>query len=173
MLIAFSLSQIEALGTAGLAAMADELSAAQAANAPEVPLSMQEALPIPDLASVSLIPVQSVSNTGTFSQCALSTEQEQQLASLPFSLHVINIPSAFVRLSCVLDCSVLTAQQQLLVPLLLEAWFESPVIRDGVTWSHSQVLLCVDSNVIIIFYFDCSLTIVCPTGYRCVANRHG
>jgi hypothetical protein len=151
--------QVASLGAEGLTAAAALLSSSQAANAPEVPLEMQLRVPIPDSANVPLIAVQTACNdkmatsaaaaaapsplasTATSSSTpivddssrtlSLSASHVQALNQLPFAIQFDHIPSAFVNLTAHLDTSTLSNEQRLYLPLLLDVWFETSLLRQS------------------------------------------
>ena len=51
--------------------------------------------------------------------------------NLPFKMQVEDVNSSFVQMYVFLDTKGLTVRQKELLPLLLDMWFESPVMKEG------------------------------------------
>lgn len=75
-------------------------------------------------------------------------------SGLPFKIHIDDVNSNFVQLSLFLDTTSLTRRQRRFLPLLLDLWLASPLLKDGkevpieaVVKRRTKTLLYLDNTL--------------------------
>ncbi|EJU02584.1 hypothetical protein DACRYDRAFT_21645 [Dacryopinax primogenitus] len=143
-------SQREKLGPEGLAQREKELAASIEANDKAIPSEMLSCFPLPDLSSVSWIPVQTAQNDptkgGLYAPKPSDTERllQSDATTLPYFVEFDHVKSNFVTVCAYLSTADLPNELRNYVPLHLSSFFSLPIIRDGVEVPYDKVVNHLD-----------------------------
>lgn len=121
-------TQRNSLGSEGLADKADELAAALEHNDRQAPVDLIMSVPIPDINSISYHSIQRYCNRGETSGC---DRFPGELERIPVRFQLDDVKTQFVYLYALMDTSLVSNEQRLFLPLLMNCLFESPVMRNG------------------------------------------
>ncbi|KAH8988959.1 Metalloenzyme, LuxS/M16 peptidase-like protein [Lactarius akahatsu] len=156
--------QKEALGPEGLARKAKELEEAKAEHDNPIPTEILKSFPVPDVKSISWIPVQSVQQAGTGRKGrAPSVENDVSRhvnadgVPLPFFVQYDHVKSDFVSIHAYLSLSKLPSHLRPYIQPYLSSFFSLPVKRQsGERLSHEEVVDQLDDQTV---SYDVSLGI--------------
>lgn len=149
--------QKEALGPDGLARKAKELEEAKAEHDRPIPTEILKSFPVPDVKSISWIPVQSVQQAGTGRLKGRPASVENDVtrhvnadgASLPFFVQYDHVKSDFVSIHAYLSLSKLPSHLRPYIQAYLSSFFSLPVKRQsGERLSHEQVVDQLDDQTV-------------------------
>ncbi|KAI9445287.1 Metalloenzyme, LuxS/M16 peptidase-like protein [Lactarius indigo] len=148
--------QKETLGPDGLARKARELEEAKAEHDKPIPTEILKSFPVPDVKSISWIPVQSVQQAGTGRKGrAGSVENDVSRhvnadgAPLPFFVQYDHVKSDFVSIHAYLSLSKLPSHLRPYIQPYLSSFFSLPVRRQsGERLSHEEVVDQLDDQTV-------------------------
>ncbi|KDQ20880.1 hypothetical protein BOTBODRAFT_26896 [Botryobasidium botryosum FD-172 SS1] len=140
--------QSERLGPEGLVRLEKELEAAKKENDAPIPAEVLIKFPVPDIKSISWIPVQSVRNDSDKSLVRLTEELEElakhlagDAADLPYFVQFDHVKSEFVSVTAYLSTASLPDRLRPYVAIYLSSFFSLPVVRaDDTKLSHEDVI---------------------------------
>jgi Zn-dependent M16 (insulinase) family peptidase len=145
-------AQQKKLGEEGLKEKQKKLDEAKAENDKEIPTEMLEQFKVPATDSIHFI-----STTTAKSGPALkSGKPDNQFQSLidadpmdvPFFIHFEHIQSNFVQLALLISSEKVPVQLRPLLAVYTEAFFNSPIKRDGKTVSFEQVIVELERDTV-------------------------
>ncbi|KZV65225.1 hypothetical protein PENSPDRAFT_587192 [Peniophora sp. CONT] len=143
--------QRETLGEEGIAKAVKKLEAAKAEHERPIPTEILTSFPIPDVASISWIPVQSVQAPGVGREAckfpsgspadALIAHLSADGQELPFFVQYDHVQSDFVVVTALLSLASLPEALRPHVNVYLAAFFNLPVVRHtGERLGHEKVV---------------------------------
>ncbi|KAI0271378.1 Metalloenzyme, LuxS/M16 peptidase-like protein [Gloeopeniophorella convolvens] len=148
--------QKEALGPEGLAKAVKELEEAKAEHEKPIPSEILKSFPVPDVKSISWIPVQSVQQVGT-GRPGRSKSLDNEVARhinadgspLPFFVQYDHVKSDFVSVHTYLSLAKLPNHLRPYIQPYLAAFFALPVTRQsGERLSHEEVVDQLDDQTV-------------------------
>ncbi|KAH9082169.1 Metalloenzyme, LuxS/M16 peptidase-like protein [Lactarius deliciosus] len=156
--------QKEALGPEGLARKAKELEEAKAEHDKPIPTEILKSFPVPNVKSISWIPVQSVQQAGIGRKGRAPTVENDVSrhvnadgAPLPFFVQYDHVKSDFVSIHAYLSLSKLPSHLRPYIQPYLSSFFSLPVKRQsGERLSHEEVVDQLDDQTV---SYDVSLGI--------------
>lgn len=116
------------LGSEGLATKGEELADALEHNDRQAPLDLIMSVPIPDINSISYHSIQRYCNRGESAECGRFSGD---LERIPVRFQLDDVKTQFVYLYALMDTSLVSDEQRLFLPLLMNCLFESAVLRNG------------------------------------------
>jgi len=148
--------QRESLGPSGIAKAKEELEAAKLEHEKPIPTDILKSFPVPDVKSISWIPVQSVQQRGK-GRNQLDSTGASELAShidkdgspLPFFIEYDHVKSDFVGIHATFSLANLPDRLRPYISTYLSAFFSLPVVRkSGERLSHEQVINKLDDETV-------------------------
>ncbi|KAG9235693.1 zinc metalloprotease [Amylocarpus encephaloides] len=140
------------LGPDALAKLASKLQAATAKNNPSIPDSLFDRFPMPGVESIHLI--ETTTARSGFAK-ALGTKStniqsiiDQSASNNPLFIHFQHVTSNFVRIQILLGASTVATEHRLLLPLLMESFFDTPIVKDGERIEFEEVVKQLDQETI-------------------------
>ncbi|CUA75459.1 putative protein C3H1,02c [Schizosaccharomyces pombe 972h-] [Rhizoctonia solani] len=152
--------QRKKLGPEGLANLEEELNAAKAEHDKPIPPEILTGFPVPDVQSISWIPVQSARNDPFNTNVkkvgsGLQDRLDKDPVELPYFVQYDHIPSDFVTVSAYLSTKSLPDHLRPYISLYLASFFALPVNRpDGTQISHEDMVKKLD-DVTVAYNSDC------------------
>ncbi|KAG6877636.1 hypothetical protein C0993_005345 [Termitomyces sp. T159_Od127] len=149
--------QVERLGPEGLKRAADELEKAKAEHDRPIPTDMLTSFPVPDVKSISWLPVKSLQEIGTGRVTQRSTSSSAELekhitgdgSPLPFFVQYDHVQSDFVSVHGVFSLAKLPSHLRPLVSIYLSAFFSLGVKRaSGEYLTHEEVVNKLDDETV-------------------------
>ncbi|RDB28821.1 hypothetical protein Hypma_015435 [Hypsizygus marmoreus] len=153
--------QVKALGPEGLKKAEAELEAAKAEHAKEIPSEILTSFPVPDVKSISWIPVQSLQEIGTGrthkvpaastapSSTPLASHIEADGSHLPFFVQYDHVESDFVSIHAIFSLAKLPNRIRPHISTYLSAFFSLPVKRQsGEHLTHEEVVNKLDNETV-------------------------
>ncbi|KAF8807490.1 hypothetical protein BYT27DRAFT_7189561 [Phlegmacium glaucopus] len=150
-------AQVERLGPDGLQKAEAELEAAKTEHAKAIPIELITSFPVPDVKSISWLPVQSVQEPGmgrklvhqTSASSPLSKYIDSDGKSLPFFVEYDHVESDFVSIHGLFSLAKLPNRLRPYMSAYLSAFFALPVRRaSGVRLSHEEVINQLDNETV-------------------------
>ncbi|KAF9473122.1 hypothetical protein BDN70DRAFT_886165 [Pholiota conissans] len=150
-------AQVAALGPEGLKKAAASLESAKAEHARPIPLEILKSFPVPDVKSISWIPVQSFQEPGIGRTSAYAPSSEEPLfkhiesdgSPLPFFVQYDHVESDFVSLHAVFSIADLPNRLRPYMSSYLSAFFSLPVQREsGIELTHEEVINQLDNETV-------------------------
>ncbi|OJA10818.1 hypothetical protein AZE42_00264 [Rhizopogon vesiculosus] len=150
-------AQREKLGPDGLAKAEQELEAAKAEHEKPIPTDVLTSFPVPDVKSISWIPVQSVQEPGKGRSTTVQSPGQSQLSKhiqsdgAPLSMFVQydHVKSDFVTVHSFFSLAKLPNRLRPYVSTYLSAFFSLPVKRaSGEVLSHEEVVNQLDDGTV-------------------------
>ncbi|KAH7911953.1 Metalloenzyme, LuxS/M16 peptidase-like protein [Hygrophoropsis aurantiaca] len=150
-------AQVENLGPAGLAQAEKELEAAKAEHEKPIPTEILTAFPVPNVKSISWIPVQSLQERGRGRSVPAKDPVPSQLArhvesdGSPLSIFIQydHVKSDFVAVHAFLSLAKLPNRLRPYLSTYLSAFFSLPVVREsGERLTHEQVINQLDDETV-------------------------
>jgi Zn-dependent M16 (insulinase) family peptidase len=150
-------TQVKALGPEGLKKAEIELEAAKAEHDRPIPTEVLTSFPVPDVKSISWIPVESVQEPGKGRQVPYPPSSSSSLLKhvaadgeqLPFFIQYDHVESDFVSLHAILSLSSLPDRLRPYMSAYLSAFFSLPVEREsGVRLTHEEVVNQLDNDTV-------------------------
>ncbi|CAE7154201.1 unnamed protein product [Rhizoctonia solani] len=159
-------AQRKSLGSEGIAKLEEELNRAKAEHDRPIPRDMLTTFPVPDVKSISWIPVQSARNDPFSAKIekigsGLREHLDKDPVDLPYFIQYDQVQSDFVTVSAYLSTTSLPDELRPYISIYLASLFALPVLRpDGTKISHEdlvkkldEVTVVYDSNLGISGYF--------------------
>ncbi|KAF8271486.1 Metalloenzyme, LuxS/M16 peptidase-like protein [Lactarius quietus] len=147
--------QKEALGPEGLARKARELEEAKAEHDKPIPNEILKSFPVPDVKTISWIPVQSVQQAGTGRRGRAGVENDVSRhvnadgPPLPFFVQYDHVKSDFVSVHAYLSLSKLPSHLRPYIHTYRYSFFSLPVKRQsGERLSHEEVVDQLDDQTV-------------------------
>jgi Zn-dependent M16 (insulinase) family peptidase len=140
------------LGHEGLAKLAQDLKAATAKNDLEIPESILRKWPVPGVESIHFI--ESVTaRSGLAKALGTSPSSVQDVideagSSSPLFIQFEHVPSNFVHLTLLMGTSEVKKELRPLLPLFMDNFFNTPIMRDGVKIEFEQVVTELEQDTI-------------------------
>lgn len=132
-------AQIAKLTAAGLKQKGTELEEAIAFNEKPPPTSMLTSVPIPSTESINFHEIVRSSSL----QCG-----DMDLSSTPVLTYFDHVNTNFVYMFVLMDTSKVPLELRLYLPLLLEAFFESPVKRGNTVVPYEDIVSELESDTV-------------------------
>ncbi|CAE6445118.1 unnamed protein product [Rhizoctonia solani] len=152
--------QRKRLGPEGLAKLEEELNRAKAEHERPIPQEILTGFPVPDVKSISWIPVQSARNDPFAAEVGkvesgLQDHLDKDPVELPYFVQYDHIQSDFVTVSAYLSTTSLPDHLRPYISLYLTSFFALPIIRpDGTRNSHEDLIKKLD-EVTVAYNADC------------------
>ncbi|KAF9822062.1 hypothetical protein IEO21_00056 [Rhodonia placenta] len=151
--------QKEHLGPDGLAEAAKELEGAKKEHEAEIPKDILTSFPVPDVKSISWIPVQSVQEVGVgegrkrivhpTGNAELLKHIESDGQTLPFFVQYDHVQSEFVTISAYFSLTNIPNRLRPHITTYLASFFSLPVKRgNGQKLTHEQVVNQLDNETV-------------------------
>ncbi|PBK77299.1 hypothetical protein ARMSODRAFT_874850 [Armillaria solidipes] len=149
-------AQVEGLGPEGLKKAAKELEDAKAEHDLPIPTEVLTKFPIPDVKSISWIPVQSLQEPGKGRRSApgrtetsLSQHVHNDGSDLPFFIQYDHVESDFVTVHGYFSLAKVPHHLRPHISTYLSAFFALPVQRQSGEWlSHEEVINKLDDETV-------------------------
>ncbi|KAJ2928846.1 hypothetical protein H1R20_g8241, partial [Candolleomyces eurysporus] len=158
-------AQVKALGPEGLKKAEAELEAAKAEHERPIPDGILNSFPVPDVKSISWIPVETVQEPGSGRQRADFVSESSKLKryidsdgqALPFFVEYDQVESDFVTIHAYASLAELPDDLRPYVLAYLSSFFSLPVKREsGERLNHEEVINKLESETV---SYDASLGI--------------
>ncbi|EIN14202.1 hypothetical protein PUNSTDRAFT_49027 [Punctularia strigosozonata HHB-11173 SS5] len=149
--------QVKELGEAGLAAAAAKLEAAKSEHDRPIPSDILTSFPVPNVKSISWIPVQSLQEAGKGRETRRTPVPNEELTKhvhahgspLPFFVQYDHVKSDFVTVHALFSLEKLPNHLRLYVSTYLSSFFSLPVRRaSGEYLTHEQVINQLDDETV-------------------------
>ncbi|KAG9104560.1 hypothetical protein FRC06_001340 [Ceratobasidium sp. 370] len=148
-------AQRQTLGPEGLAKLEKELEKAKAEHDRPIPEDILTSFPVPDVSSISQIPVQSArndpfakrssTNSNPVDAPTLQKHLDADPALLPYFIQYDHVQSDFVTISAWISTTALPARLRPYIGLYLGSFFALPITRaDGTKLSHEDLVKQLD-----------------------------
>jgi Zn-dependent M16 (insulinase) family peptidase len=140
------------LGLEGLEKLAEKLKAAVAKNDLEVPSSLLQKWPVPGVESIHFI--ESITaRSGLAKKLGTSTTPIQHVIDTsnsdnPLFIQFEHVPTNFVHLTLLLGTSDIATEHRPLLPLFIDNFFNTPILRDGKKVGFEQVVTELEQDTI-------------------------
>lgn len=140
------------LGDEGLARLADKLKAAIAKNDIEIPTSLLQKWPVPGVESIHFI--ESISaRSGLAKKLGTPSNSVQKVidsskSDVPLFLQFEHVPTNFVHLTLLLGTSQLATKLRPLLPLFMDNFFNTPIVKDGKIIEFEKVVTQLEQDTI-------------------------
>ncbi|KAF8168013.1 Metalloenzyme, LuxS/M16 peptidase-like protein [Crassisporium funariophilum] len=150
-------AQVEQLGSEGLKKAEAQLEAAKAEHGKPIPTDILTSFPVPDVKSISWLPVQSVQEPGKGRKHEYSPSTDTPLFKhiesdgqvLPFFVEYDHVESDFVSIHGYFSLAKLPNHLRPYISTYLSAFFSLPIRRDsGVRLSHEEVINQLDNETV-------------------------
>ncbi|KAL4071016.1 Metalloenzyme, LuxS/M16 peptidase-like protein [Scleroderma citrinum] len=150
-------AQVEELGPEGLARAESDLEAAKAEHEKPIPKDVLTSFPVPDVKSISWIPVESVQETGqglkvargNLGQSPLARHIESDGSPLSMFVQYDHVKSDFVTIHAYFSLAKVPDRLRPYISTYLTAFFSLPVKRSsGERLSHEEVINKLDNETI-------------------------
>ncbi|KAI6153510.1 Metalloenzyme, LuxS/M16 peptidase-like protein [Pisolithus tinctorius] len=147
-------AQVEKLGPEGLAQAKKDLEAAKEEHEKPIPKDVLTSFPVPDVKSISWIPVESVQETGesfdvTRTQSSLAKHIESDGSPLPMFIQYDHVKSDFVSIHAYFSLANVPDRLRPHISTYLAAFFSLPVQRtSGQHLSHEEVVTKLDDETV-------------------------
>eukprot|EP00743_Colponemidia_sp_Colp-15_P003789 GILK01004087.1.p1 GENE.GILK01004087.1~~GILK01004087.1.p1 ORF type:complete len:1022 (-),score=207.76 GILK01004087.1:87-3122(-) len=133
-------SQIASLGPERLAQLGTDLESAAENNGIEPPAGVIERLSVPNVENIPFIPIHPIRNHRQPLNLTPPDNVRLDLSDIPFFMQVDHLQTSFVTVSAIYDTSSLSTGLRLYLPLFCSVLFQLPLVRNGVTLSHEDVI---------------------------------
>ncbi|KAL5495204.1 hypothetical protein ACEPAI_667 [Sanghuangporus weigelae] len=147
--------QVKQLGPEGLAKVKDVLEKAKTENDAPIPEKVLTAFPVPDVSSISWIPVQSaqggktLQKPGRVDNSKLVDYISADGQKLPFFVQFDHVQSDFVRIHVLMSLANLPDRLRPFVTIYLSSLFSLPVTTStGEQLSHEEVVARLDEETV-------------------------
>jgi Zn-dependent M16 (insulinase) family peptidase len=144
--------QVEKLGKDNLQKLGEKLKADIASNELPIPPAILQHVNLPD---VTKLPFYHVSTFRTTEDSSTSNStlgprilKGQNGAELPFEIEFDQIPSAFVKVSVVVDTENLADHLRPYLEVWRNLIFEVPILRDGVLVDHEDIVRAIEQETV-------------------------
>lgn len=145
-------AQKERFGENGLKELADKLEKAKAENDKPIPEGLLSEFTIPGTDSISFMQT-TTARSGAALKAGRPNNKIQDLidadkSDSSFFIHFEHIPSSFVRLHVLISADSVPVQLRPLLSIYTEAFFKSPIQRDGKTVDFEQVVVQLERDTV-------------------------
>lgn len=142
------------LGEKGLQELEKKLVEAKAENDKEVPRELLEKFPIPSVDSVHFINTttarsglaRQMGDLQNFAQVVINKDEAD--STLPLFIHFEHVETSFVSIKLVMSTGSIPVDKRPLIPIFMEIFFNSPVIRDGKRIEFEKVVAELEKDTI-------------------------
>ncbi|KAF9569657.1 hypothetical protein CPC08DRAFT_731821 [Agrocybe pediades] len=150
-------AQVKKLGPEGLKKAEEELEQAKAEHSRTIPTELLTSFPVPDVKSISWIPVHSVQEPGKgrkivyppATDSALYKHIESDGKTLPFFVEYDHVESDFVSIHGIFSLDKLPDRLRPYMSAYLSAFFALPIEREsGEKLSHEEVINQLDNETV-------------------------
>ncbi|EJD03900.1 uncharacterized protein FOMMEDRAFT_19228 [Fomitiporia mediterranea MF3/22] len=149
-------AQIQRLGPAGLVEAKERLERAKTENDEPIPEHVLTDFPVPDVSSISWIPVQSVQEGSSSSPKPGRTENSKLVdhinadgRNLPFFVQFDHVQSDFVKVHALMSLATLPNRLRPFVTAYLSAFFSLPITTStGEQLTHEEVVARLDDETV-------------------------
>ncbi|PPQ88654.1 hypothetical protein CVT25_010230 [Psilocybe cyanescens] len=150
-------TQVQKLGPEGLKRAEAELEEAKAEHNKAIPPEILTSFPVPDVKSISWIPVQSVQEPGQGRKVVFPSAENDSLSKhiksdgeeLPFFVEYDHVESDFVSVHALVTLSGLPNRLRPYMYAYLSSFFSLPVQRQsGIRLSHEEVINQLDNETV-------------------------
>ncbi|XP_025831305.1 uncharacterized protein C05D11.1 [Agrilus planipennis] len=135
------MNRIKMMREDGLKRMGEDLLNAVKFNEREPPENMLTCVSIPNVHNFSFHEIERYTSDS-------DEDQPIFLKETPVCTYFDHIKSSFVYMYALMDTSKLSADQRLYLPLLLEAMFESPIMREGILIPYDEVVMQLQNDTV-------------------------
>ncbi|KAJ1311433.1 hypothetical protein OPQ81_009922 [Rhizoctonia solani] len=156
-------AQKKRLGPEGLAKLEEELNRAKAEHDRPIPQDMLTSFPVPDVKSISWIPIQSATNDPFGSKArkagsGLQDHLDKDPVELPYFVQYDHVQSDFITVSAYLSTRSLPDRLRPYISLYLGSFFALPVTQpDGTKISHEDLVKKLD-EVTVAYDASCGIS---------------
>eukprot|EP01080_Neovahlkampfia_damariscottae_P006879 gene6879-11041_t len=143
--------QAEDLGDDGLDELSKKLEAAKEKNEQPIPNEILESFKVPDVKSISFIPVSTYrSNEKPIDEKTVKLQQilGDEKQDIPYFVQFDHINTSFVEFKVFMDTSDLSEQLRLYLELYLECLFECPIEKKEVKLTHEEVVQLLNDETV-------------------------
>lgn len=142
----------EELGPEGLAKLAEQLKAAIAKNDAEIPTSLLQKWPVPGVESIHFIESKTA-RSGLARELGTPSNNIQDIIGqpkpdVPLFLQFEHVPTNFVHITVLLETSQIATEHRPLLPLFIDNFFNTPIIRDGKQVGFEEVVTQLEKDTI-------------------------
>ncbi|KAI9821556.1 MAG: hypothetical protein M1832_003230 [Thelocarpon impressellum] len=144
------------LGEEGLKELDRKLKDAKAQNDVEVPRELLESFPIPSTDSIHFIET-TTARAGLAGKAGDNSIQkiiDEDQPHLPLFLQFEHIPSQFVVVTIMISVDSVPMQLRPLIPVFLDNFFNTPVMRDGKRVEFEQVVSELEKDTVAYYMAD-------------------
>ncbi|EHK99827.1 hypothetical protein M7I_4322 [Glarea lozoyensis 74030] len=140
------------LGPEGLAKLAEKLKDAIAKNEVEIPNSLLQKWPVPGVESIHFI--ESITaRSGQAKKLGAPSNRIQQVvdkqaSDVPLFLQFEHVPSNFVNIIVLLGTSQVATEHRPLLPLFLDNFFNTPIMKDGKKIDFETVVTQLEQDTV-------------------------
>lgn len=142
----------EQLGEKGLKELQDKLNSAMAENDKPIPTDLLKSFKVPATDSIHFV----TTTTAKSGSALRSGRPDNELQSLidadkldsPLFIHFEHIESNFVQLSLLISAETVPVQLRPLLAVYTDAYFNSPIQRNGETISFEQVIVELERDTV-------------------------
>lgn len=144
--------QKERLGEEGLKEMDKKLAQAIAENEREIPREILERFKVPDTSSIHFIDT-TTARSGVARKMGPLDNRIQKLVDkdttdLPLFIHFEHIQSNFVDINLIVGTGSIPAKLMPLLPIYIENFFNTPILRDGKTVAFEKVIVELEKDTV-------------------------
>ncbi|CCU77097.1 zinc metalloprotease [Blumeria hordei DH14] len=136
-------ARTKSLGRKGLKKLANELEAAIAKNDEEIPSSIMEKFPIPEVESIHFFQ-STTARSGWAKKLGVYSNEIQEVvnsqSNLPLFMQFEHLPTNFVHITLLLETSAVATINCPLLSLFLDIFFETPIIKNGEKIEFKEVV---------------------------------
>lgn len=140
------------LGEKGLAELAEKLKAAIKKNDTPIPNSILQKWPVPGVESIHFIE-STTARSGLARKLGVPSNRVQNIidttnAELPLFVQFEHVPTNFVHLTVLLGTSQVATELRPLLPLFIDNFFNTPIMRDGKRLDFEEVVTQLEKDTI-------------------------
>ncbi|CAG8970962.1 hypothetical protein HYALB_00000943 [Hymenoscyphus albidus] len=140
------------LGPEGLAKLAEKLKEAVAKNDTEIPASVLQKWPVPGVDSIHFIE-STTARSGLSKKLGkpsnnIQTIIDKSSEDIPLFVQFEHVPSNFVHITVLLGTSQVATEHRPLLPLFMDNFFNTPVVKDGKKIEFEQVVTELEQDTV-------------------------
>ena len=139
------------LGAEGLQELKIKLDAAQTLNNEEIPNELVGQFEVPDTASINFIKTTTARSGSARNMGPLRNPAQDAInkdKNLPLFIHFEHVHSNFVQITMVLATEVVPIALRPLLPIYLENFFSTPMIREGKEIGFEQMIMELERDTV-------------------------
>ncbi|RDL41373.1 Zinc metalloprotease-like protein [Venustampulla echinocandica] len=142
----------EELGPEGLAKLTEQLKAAIAKNDIEIPTSLLQKWPVPSVESIHFIESKTA-RSGLARDLGTPSNNIQDIIGkpnpdVPLFVQFEHVPTNFVHITILLGTSQIATEHRPLLPLFIDNFFNTPIMRDGKQVGFEEVVTQLEQDTI-------------------------